>query len=214
MSKLQRQILSEVFSDYRKYKPYLRQDFHYHCVYCTVHEVEWGGLRNFHVDHYRPKSRFPHLICDYSNLLYACGVCNVYKGDDWPSDDPLEDGQGYLDPCEHDFDDHFRFQDDGIICGLSPVAKYMIERLHLNRSQIVRQRYKRYKDQTDYELHLANYDAAIALAQQAIASCCDTEDETRKELVATFQRLNQAKKELLSKWESRWDPPYDVDDLR
>jgi 5-methylcytosine-specific restriction endonuclease McrA len=55
------------------------------CAYCEVREPELGGAEAFHVDHYKPKSKFSHLICNYDNLIYACRYCNRYKRDYWPS---------------------------------------------------------------------------------------------------------------------------------
>ena len=44
------------------------------------------------VDHFRPKSRFPKLVYDWSNWVLACHDCNRTKNDNWPS-------SGYVDPC-------------------------------------------------------------------------------------------------------------------
>jgi HNH endonuclease len=72
-------------SNYKKYKLSLRKEFNYACVYCDVREPELGGTQSFHIDHYRPKSKFPFLEHEYNNLLYACRNCNQYKRDYWPS---------------------------------------------------------------------------------------------------------------------------------
>lgn len=64
------------FTDSSKYKRYLRRDFTYRCVYCTIHEREHGGYRSFHVEHFRPKSKFPLLSTTYTNLMYSCNFCN------------------------------------------------------------------------------------------------------------------------------------------
>src|SRR5262249_34904582 len=136
MAVLHRRSSVPMYVSYQQYKRYLREDFLYACVYCTVHENEFGGHRHFHVDHYRPKTLFPELLTVYSNLIYSCGVCNSFKLDDWPSDDPLTHGRGYIDPCEHDYQEHFREKGEGIVEGISSAAIYMIERLHLNRRQL------------------------------------------------------------------------------
>lgn len=69
---------------YKFHKPALRKEFSYCCVYCDVTEPELGGSQSFCVDHYRPKSKFPALITEYNNLLYACRHCNAHKGNYWP----------------------------------------------------------------------------------------------------------------------------------
>lgn len=55
------------------------------CAYC---EAVCKG----EVDHFRPKSRFPELVYEWSNWLIACHDCNHAKGDKWPA-------SGYVDPC-------------------------------------------------------------------------------------------------------------------
>lgn len=72
-------------NDYKQYKNQLRQEFLYRCVYCETAEPELGGAKSFHIDHYKPKNKFPRLIGVYKNLLYACRDCNQYKGHYWPN---------------------------------------------------------------------------------------------------------------------------------
>lgn len=56
------------------------------CAYCEakVSAVAWN-----HVEHVLPKSRFPHLVVEWSNLTIACPRCNVYKGDYADDEVPL-----------------------------------------------------------------------------------------------------------------------------
>ena len=44
------------------------------------------------MDHFRPKSRFPESVYEWSNWIFACHDCNQAKGDKWPI-------EGYVDPC-------------------------------------------------------------------------------------------------------------------
>jgi len=44
------------YSDYRRYKPILREDFRYCCAYCGSHESLFGALRHMTIDHFRPKA--------------------------------------------------------------------------------------------------------------------------------------------------------------
>lgn len=141
------------YADYRKYRKWLREDFACQCGYCTIHESEWGGPDYFTIDHFKPRSKFPLLQADYNNLLYSCNECNRYKGDDWPSDDPLTTGKGYLDPCKHDYDQHFRIHKSGTIEGLSAPARYMIEHLWLNRQFLVEVRLRRAQDNETLTLY-------------------------------------------------------------
>src|SRR5258706_12879899 len=92
------------YSDYRRYKPILREDFRYCCAYCATHEVIFGALRHMTIDHFRPKglTQFAHLIAEYGNLYYCCGECNTYKGDRWPSEAELEADLRFVDVCAED----------------------------------------------------------------------------------------------------------------
>src|SRR5258708_3560236 len=84
---------------YQSFKPWLRDEFTFRCVYCLERE-RWypSGHHGFGVDHIRPKgdSRYKHLACDYENLLYACNRCNSAKGS-------LE----LIDPTKAPLCDHF-----------------------------------------------------------------------------------------------------------
>jgi len=132
--------------DYTKYKPYLRQDFSYRCAYCTIHEGEFGGLRNFVVEHYRPKGKFPELECEYTNLYYACSICNNCKGKRWPSDEYIAEGLHFADPCEEDiYDVHFCEQNDGHLEPLTLCGDYTITHIRLNRLHLVRLRLRHHE---------------------------------------------------------------------
>src|SRR4030095_2488898 len=47
--------------DYRRFRPYIREDFNECCAYCLLHELLAGGTENFELDHFKPKSRYPDL---------------------------------------------------------------------------------------------------------------------------------------------------------
>lgn len=55
------------------------------CGYC---EADCKG----EVDHFRPKSRFPSRVYQWSNWVFSCHDCNHSKGGEWPK-------TGYVDPC-------------------------------------------------------------------------------------------------------------------
>lgn len=79
--------------------------FHGKCAYCEsqVRHIDYG-----HIEHYRPKSKFPKLTFEWSNLLLACGVCNgkAYKGDKFPE---ANEGGPIINPADDDPNDHFNF---------------------------------------------------------------------------------------------------------
>lgn len=99
-SKHTRKLSPEPRSSYRKYKPFLREEFGNRCVYCTLSDI-LKGQESFGVDHYRPKKKFPNLETEYSNLFYACNVCNSRKGDFWPSREQLAKRYFVPNPCDH-----------------------------------------------------------------------------------------------------------------
>ena len=72
-------------SHWLKFQEDLNLVFQGLCAYC---EETCKG----EVEHFRPKSRFPLLVYDWSNWLLACHDCNHAKHFKWP------DG-GYIDPC-------------------------------------------------------------------------------------------------------------------
>lgn len=126
---------------YSNWKPLLRTEGNHRCAYCAIHEAAWGGTRNFHVEHYRPKSKYPDLINLITNLFYACSVCNSFKREDWPGDPRADLGNiCYPDPSEIDFNDLFTLQDGFRIEGANLAARYVIQRLYLNRPQLILER--------------------------------------------------------------------------
>ena len=68
------------YKDYRSYRPWLRDEFAFRCVYCLVRE-QWGRMTGeFDLDHFLPQVTHPAQAVEYDNLLYACGTCNLRKG--------------------------------------------------------------------------------------------------------------------------------------
>lgn len=117
--------------EYPAYREYLRFDFWFSCAYCTVTELEAGGL-GFSIDHYEPKSVRSDLIADYANLLWSCDLCNSHKGDDCPTAAERAAGLRYFRPDEDDAYAHFEIA--GIrINPKSKVGEFTIEMLYLNR---------------------------------------------------------------------------------
>jgi len=96
------------FSDYRRYKPYLRVEFKRQCVYCRMPDGV-RGEDTFGIDHYRPVSLFPSLLCEYRNLFYCCNGCNRLKRDFWPAEQELAAGLFLPNPCDHTMSEHLRY---------------------------------------------------------------------------------------------------------
>jgi len=125
---------------YSQWKPQLAHEGGSRCVYCCIPESKFGGIRNFHVEHYKPKSIFPLLTNEYRNLFYACGICNIFKSDDWPAEH--QPGSytraAYPDPSLVSYSDFLDVDElSGTVVSQTFTGKYLIERLHLNRPQMI-----------------------------------------------------------------------------
>src|SRR5258708_39779156 len=69
------------YADCASYRPWLRDEFSFRCVYCLLRE-QWGRVRGvFDIDHFEPTTKRPNIALDYDNLLYACATCNATKRD-------------------------------------------------------------------------------------------------------------------------------------
>lgn len=112
------------FADYRSYKPHLQREFRRKCVYCR----EADGLRGyegFGVDHYEPKSDDPGLTMAWSNLFYACNVCNTWKGK------KVSTPERFIpNPCKHRMAEHLQYRDADIET-YTLNGEWMAELLHL-----------------------------------------------------------------------------------
>ncbi|HEX8677192.1 MAG TPA: HNH endonuclease, partial [Segetibacter sp.] len=128
--------------NYKLWKDQIAKEGFYQCVYCALPEPQFGGIRNFHVEHYKPKKKFQELENDIKNLFYACPICNIFKGDSWPGE-PLEDHATscFPNPSTVDYNVLFKLDYDlGIVEGNFPASLYLISALHLNRPQLVLER--------------------------------------------------------------------------
>lgn len=132
----------------QRVKEYIRQEGGLRCVYCAVNENALGGVQAFHVEHYRPKSKFAHLEHSLSNLFYACPICNRFKSNDWPAEPQKRFGNSsYPDPSQVDYSDLFQVNEgSGFVSGLYVASKYIVERLYFNRPQLILERKQYYLD--------------------------------------------------------------------
>jgi hypothetical protein len=68
------------YASAESFRPWLRDEFTFRCVYCLYRE-QWGRLKgHFALDHFLPVSVHPLGERTYENLLYACAACNLAKG--------------------------------------------------------------------------------------------------------------------------------------
>ena len=111
--------------------------FHGKCAYC---ESKIKHVSDPHIEHYRPKSKFPHLTFAWDNLLLACGKCNStqFKGDSFPE---ASEGGPYINPCTDNPEDHFQFVYDpraklASVYGITERGKITETDLGLNRAEL------------------------------------------------------------------------------
>lgn len=109
------------YKNYSSYRPWLRDEFTFRCVYCLMRE-EWGRLTGeFDLDHFQPQVSRPDLSTEYENLVYACHTCNLRK-----SDNETFDPENCLTK------DMVRVYPSGRIEGLSSRASAIIAKLGLD----------------------------------------------------------------------------------
>ncbi|NUQ62673.1 MAG: HNH endonuclease [Pirellulales bacterium] len=115
------------YANYQQYKPWLRDEFQFRCVYCLCRE-RWfpSGEGSFGVDHVQPKLAFPEKLLEYDNLVYACFQCNSAKQDLYPVPDP----------CKEPYGRHVAVDDDGRIEGLTSVGLELIRVCGLDRPRL------------------------------------------------------------------------------
>ena len=116
------------YPDYGRYKPFLRDEFEFRCVYCLERE-RWYPNRgdSFSTEHFTPKSVQADRKTDYENLVYSCLRCNCFK----------TTRILLLDPTRTAFADHVRVSEDGRIIGITPEGQDLIDLLDLDQDRAV-----------------------------------------------------------------------------
>jgi len=109
----------------------VRAAFRARCGYCGVAETFVGG--ELEVDHFHPTSAGGSDELD--NLVYACTACNRFKGDYRSADAP--EGLRLLHPRRDEASAHIPEMAQGRLIGMTPRGWFHIQRLHLNRPQLV-----------------------------------------------------------------------------
>jgi len=118
---------TKIYASYTSFKPYIREDFNKRCGYCDDLDLFHGGVRGYQIDHFRPHSisKFTHLKEEYSNLIYSCSFCNRAKSNKW------KDSEGFIDPCDEEYDNHLERNQRGQIKCKSEQGRYIHTNLNL-----------------------------------------------------------------------------------
>jgi hypothetical protein len=114
------------YIDDEHYKPWLRDEFSYRCVYCLCREVWFpDGDRTFSVEHVLPTSLAPEGLTDYDTLVYACCQCNAAR-------------KAILLPVNPagDLGQHLEVLPDGSIRGVTPSGEDLIRICRLDRPNL------------------------------------------------------------------------------
>jgi hypothetical protein len=117
------------YSAYESYRAWLRDEFLFRCVYC-LHREQWNGRATFHIDHFIPVTTDSDGICEYTNLLYACGTCNESK----------KAILGLPDPCRVAFNDCLQIALDGHVRALNKDGEKLRQVLRLDSPHNVTER--------------------------------------------------------------------------
>jgi len=117
------------YASYGSYRPWLRDEFTFRCIYCLKRE-QWGQVTGeYDIDHFRPQTCCPDLAADYPNLVYSCRRCNSVKLD-----------QEVADPFVGMIGVRIRTMPDGTVRGIDAVATRLILQLDLNSPRLVQWR--------------------------------------------------------------------------
>ncbi|MBN8678109.1 MAG: HNH endonuclease [Chitinophagales bacterium] len=132
-----RRNITRAVTTHRDHKPDLKIDFISKCGYCNASDT-WK-ITYYEVDHFIPEAILTiKTNTDYSNLVYSCRSCNNAKRKKWATDDenvPNRNDQGFIDPCDDDYLNHFIRKDTGEIQFNTKLGEWMYYALKLYKPQ-------------------------------------------------------------------------------
>ena len=105
------------------------------CIYCES-KIEHNSYA--HIEHIKPKEKFPELKFTWDNLGFSCQICNTNKGEKYDETTP------FIDPYSESPEDHIVF----LLFYLFPKqgserGEYTIKELDLNRPNLIERRKER-----------------------------------------------------------------------
>lgn len=113
----------------------VRTTFGGRCGYRGVFETSVGG--ELEMDHFHPTAAGGSD--EIANLVYARTACNRFKGDYVPPRDAPESLR-LLHPQHDNLREHIEETTHGHLVGITPRGWFHIQRIHLNRTQLVEMR--------------------------------------------------------------------------
>jgi len=160
-------------------KDALRKSTFGKCMYC---ESKMEHVSYAHVEHIKPKSKFPELKFVWENLGFSCQVCNTEKGSKYDEATP------FINPYDENPEDHivflgfYAYPKQG-----SQRGKYTINELQLNRAGLIERR-KEKIDKFIIMINVAFHTSNKSLHNQAIAEL-KTEAAKDKEFSAMVKNV-------------------------
>lgn len=104
------------------------------CAYC---DASIANVATAHIEHYRPRKKYPELVVEWANLTIACPRCNSKKGDSFSEDIP------FVNPFSDDPEAHLIFLADLVFAPDSCRGQHTISTLGLNDEDVVQARKRR-----------------------------------------------------------------------
>lgn len=107
------------------------------CEYCQTRKIVVVYME---IDHIIPQSQGGETNSE--NLCLTCAGCNAFKQDAQTALDPQTEQEFPLfNPRKDKWEEHFRWSNDALyLLGLSPKGRATIERLKINREEIIESR--------------------------------------------------------------------------
>jgi len=117
------------YSKYEYFRPWLRDEFDFRCVYCLWREVWSHALSVFEIDHFVAQATDETRKLQYANLVYACHNCNKRKSK-----------KSVLDPATHPYGACIRVLESGKIEALNDDGVRLIDDFALDQPKITEAR--------------------------------------------------------------------------
>jgi len=149
------------------------------CMYC---ESKIEHISYAHVEHIKPKKKFPELEFVWDNLGFSCQVCNTNKWEKYDETTP------FINPYSEKPENYIVFMDFYVYSiGSSERSEYTINELQLNRAGLVERRKERY-DKIKFLINAADHTSNDYLRNQIINEL-KTESNKDKEYSAMIKSV-------------------------
>lgn len=156
------------------------------CAYCESHigHVSYG-----HIEHFKPKEKYPKQCFKWDNFLLGCEVCNgsQYKGTRFPQ--KKENGP-LVNPAKENPTSYFLFEYDPFtgtanVLGKNPRGNTSEKLLGLNRPELIRHRSRIVRKMVYVAIRASKGDLD-ALVE--IKSCIKTDEEYSAFAIELFKK--------------------------